>query len=61
MHGGGLPVGNINLRGKKFRLLSCGCCAAIDVRDEVLEKEHKRDIAEAMRSICSDGAAIEEA
>lgn len=36
--------GNVNMRGKKTKVLACGCCVAEDLRDKVLAKIHKREI-----------------
>ena len=37
-------AGNVNMKGKKYKLMRCGCCECIDLRDKVLEKEHKKEI-----------------
>ena len=37
-------AGNMNMKGKKYKLMSCRCCVCIDFRDRELEKEHKREI-----------------
>jgi hypothetical protein len=29
-----LHAGNINLRGKKCKVLSCRCCEVVDLRDD---------------------------
>ena len=29
-----LGAGNVNLRGKKSKMMACGCCDVIDFRDE---------------------------
>lgn len=39
-------AGNINMKGKRYRLLRCGCCVAVDFRDDVLKKEHLKEIKE---------------
>lgn len=38
---------NINMKGKKTKTMSCYCCVCIDMRDQVLLKEHKKEIASA--------------
>lgn len=37
-------AGNTNLKGKKYKLLSCGCCVIQDFRDKEKEKEAKKEI-----------------
>lgn len=37
-------IGNIKLRGKKSRLLSCGCCVAQNFKDKEREKEAAQEI-----------------
>lgn len=37
-------AGNINMRGKKYKLLNCKCCACEDLREKELIKEHKKQI-----------------
>ena len=38
MKSSALNLGNVNLKGKKHRLLQCGCCTAIDLRGKYKEK-----------------------
>lgn len=35
---------NINMKGKKTRIDLCWCCVCIDMRDELLYKEHKKEM-----------------
>ena len=37
-------AGNINMKGKKHRMMSCGCCYCIDYREDELKKEHMKEI-----------------
>jgi hypothetical protein len=37
-------AGGVNLRGKKSRLLGCGCCAAYDLRDKCRAREAKAEM-----------------
>jgi len=39
-----VPAGNIKLRGKKTRPLSCMCCVAVNFKDMIREKEADREI-----------------
>ena len=41
-----LPVdlGNVNLKGKKSKLLSCGCCEAYNFKEKELIKEMNKEI-----------------
>jgi hypothetical protein len=36
--------GNVNLRGKKVKMLRCGCCEAWDGRDKCRRLESERDM-----------------
>jgi type I restriction-modification system DNA methylase subunit len=40
----GAKAGNIKMRGKKTKLLSCLCCGMIDCRWEQRFKEAKKEI-----------------
>lgn len=40
----GAKAGNIKMRGKKTKLLSCLCCGMIDCRWEQRLKEAKKEI-----------------
>lgn len=37
-------AGNINLHGKKYKRLSCGCCDVVDFRDEYTLKLHEQEM-----------------
>jgi hypothetical protein len=37
-------VGSLNLRGKKTRLLRCGCCIAYNYKERELKREHLKEI-----------------
>lgn len=37
-------AGSFNLKGKKYKLLSCKCCVAQDFRDRERTKEAKKEI-----------------
>ena len=37
-------AGNTNLKGKKYKLLGCKCCAVQDFRDRERTKEAKKEI-----------------
>lgn len=43
--------GNIRLRGKRRKLLGCGCCEAWDGRWECRRKEDERDMREAAAAL----------
>lgn len=38
---------NINLKGKKAKSMSCGCCVCIDMRSDYAKKLHMREMREA--------------
>ncbi len=48
---------NINLRGKKYKRMGCGCCFCADFREDVVRKEHIREIRNAERG--PDGKAVD--
>jgi hypothetical protein len=35
---------NINMRGKKTKLMSCWCCICIDMREEIQYSIHKKEM-----------------
>jgi phosphoribosylformylglycinamidine (FGAM) synthase-like amidotransferase family enzyme len=37
-------AGNVNMKGKKYKLMRCRCCVCIDFRDRELKKEHRKEI-----------------
>ena len=37
-------AGQVNMKGKKYKLMYCGCCTCVDMRDKELEKEHKKEM-----------------
>ena len=43
----GNHAGNVNMKGKKYKLMRCRCCVCLDFRDRELYKEHKKEISEA--------------
>ena len=43
----GNHAGNVNMKGKKEKLMRCRCCVCLDFRDRELYKEHKKEISEA--------------
>lgn len=39
-------AGNAKLRGKKIKVMRCGCCVAFDFRDKCKEQLAKKEIRE---------------
>ena len=37
-------AGNFNLRGKKYKLLRCGCCEVQNFKNRELKREHIKEI-----------------
>lgn len=37
-------AGNVNMKGKKYRVMRCRCCWCIDFREDELKKEHIKEI-----------------
>ena len=46
--GAGAVIGNINMRGKKYLLLGCKCCAMRDLRARIRDALHRKEIREAL-------------
>ena len=42
---GALKAGNVNLKGKKYKLLRCRCCVVQDFREEYFKKVSKKEVA----------------
>ena len=40
-------AGNANLKGRKTKRLRCGCCNAVNFKQYLLKKEHKKEIHNA--------------
>ena len=40
-------AGNANLKGRKTKRLRCGCCTAVNFKQDLLKKEHKKEIRNA--------------
>ena len=43
-----LHAGDVNMKGKKYKLMRCRCCVCIDFRDKFLKKEHDKEIKAAL-------------
>jgi len=37
-------MGNVNLKGKKSKALSCGCCDVYNLKDKLLKQEHQKEM-----------------
>jgi hypothetical protein len=35
---------NVNMRGKKERMMNCGCCVCLDMRDKITQDIHKKEM-----------------
>ena len=42
-------AGNVNMKGKKEKLMRCRCCVCLDFRDRELYKEHKKEMRDELR------------
>lgn len=40
---------NVNMHGKKEKVMSCGCCFCIDFRDKLKDEEHRKEINTYMK------------
>lgn len=47
-----MRAGNANLKGKKYKLMRCGCCVAIDYRDKFREMVDKKEIKDYINGRC---------
>ena len=45
--------GNVKLRGKKTRLMNCGCCVALNIKEEVRDKEQKQEVKDFLRGLAA--------
>jgi hypothetical protein len=41
-------AGNVNLKGKKTMRFSCGCCDAVNFKEDELKKIHKKEMRNAL-------------
>ena len=41
-------AGNANLKGRKTKRLRCGCCTAVNCKEDQLKKEHKKEMRHAL-------------
>ena len=48
MKSNAFAVGNVNLKGKKTKLLRCGCCEAVNFKEDELKKIHKKEMRNAL-------------
>lgn len=39
-------AGNVNMKGKKYKLMKCKCCVCLDLRDNYKERLDKKTIKE---------------
>jgi hypothetical protein len=46
-----LKAGQHNLRGKKHRLMPCGCCVMQDFRDQEIEKQAKKAVVDMLKKV----------
>lgn len=44
-------AGNVNMKGKKYKVMRCRCCACLDLRDKQLKREHAKMVAEEITSM----------
>lgn len=35
---------NINMRGKKTKVMRCYCCMCLDMRDDIIAKQHLKEM-----------------
>jgi hypothetical protein len=40
-------AGNVNMKGKKYKIMRCQCCWCLDLRDKELKKEHLKEMKTA--------------
>ena len=44
-------AGNVNMKGKKYKLMRCRCCVCIDFRERELKKDHTKEMKEAKNEL----------
>ncbi|MCE6959612.1 hypothetical protein LAZ40_11160 [Cereibacter sphaeroides] len=37
-------AGSVNLKGRRTRRMSCGCCTCLDLRGRVIDRQHAREM-----------------
>ena len=42
----GRNYGNVNMRGKRYKIMSCRCCVAADLRHKFNEIEAKKEVTQ---------------
>lgn len=47
--------GRMKLRGKKTKLLSCGCCWVFNSTEEIINKIAQRELKQSLEEIVIDG------
>jgi hypothetical protein len=47
-------AGNVNMKGKKYKLMRCRCCVCLDFRERELKKEHTKEMKEAKNELDCD-------
>ena len=35
---------NVNMRGKKYKSMRCGCCYCVDLRDKLVMRQHMQEM-----------------
>ena len=54
-------VGNVNLKGRKTKRLRCGCCDAINFKEDELKKIHKKEMRNALVGQLAESAVSKSA
>jgi hypothetical protein len=44
-------AGNVNMKGKKYKLMRCRCCVCLDFRDRELKKVHQKEMKEVKNEL----------
>lgn len=48
MKSNAFSVGNANLKGRKTKRLRCGCCDAVNFKEDELKKIHHKEMRDAL-------------
>ena len=48
-------AGQVNMKGKKTKLMRCRCCTCVDLRDKFLKKEHEKEINASVTASATNG------
>ena len=61
MKSNAFAVGGANLKGRKTKRLRCGCCTAVNFKEDELKKIHKKEMRNALVGQLAESAVSKSA